>query len=73
MRRVYIATVQFVIVAKDVDDACDGISAILTDKVAPDPNFLIDWGYLRVGGQHLLPSERFIPDEKDYKEGDFLC
>ena len=61
MRRVYIATVQVVVVARDVDDACDGISVMLSDS-----NFLIDWGYLEVGGQRLSPSERFIPDEKYY-------
>jgi len=71
MRKVYVATIQVVVNAESEVRAADGISALMTELT--DPLFLIDWGYLRMGGQLLYPTERWVKDEEDYEEGDFLA
>lgn len=65
----YIATVQIVItpnatIGLDSEAAaCDWFSGLLSDNAE-----VLDWQYLRIGGQLLLPQETIIPDP--YEEGD---
>lgn len=69
MPKAFVATVQLLLKADDWEDACDAISAVLTDSDAP---YLLDWNYYRLGPQYCYPTER--PDVKltGYAEGDFL-
>ena len=72
MQKVYIATVQVAVKADSPGEAADGLSAILTELMPPDPDFMLDWTYLKVGGQYLYPVESYVPNEDEYEEGDFL-
>ena len=69
MAKAYVATVQLLIVAESDAQAMDAVSGILSDYEIEGA--LKDWAYLRLGGQILSPTERYI-DEDDYEEGDFL-
>ncbi len=71
----FIATVQLLIDAKDQAEACDGVSELLSGNALEDDNSLIvDWSYLKVGGQRLWPSTFSMGtiDWDTYEEGDFL-
>lgn len=62
----YIATVQ-ILISPDENlesdaQACDWISGLLTDN-----DKILDWSYLKVGGQFLDPQEITIPN--NYEEG----
>lgn len=70
MAKAYVATVQLLIVAESDAEAMDAVSNILSEYEMADGT-LKDWAYLRIGGQLLSPTERYI-DEENYKEGDFL-
>ncbi len=60
-----VATVQILLDTDNDAEACDMLSALLSDHGFPFG--VIDWGYLKHGGQHLYPSEKLIPE--DYEEG----
>jgi hypothetical protein len=67
-KKVYVATVQLVIQDVENDEeANEVIGSMLTEK---GPQELLDWSYLRIGGQHMLPALTYVSD--DYQEGDFL-
>ena len=60
MNKNYIATVQIAIPnCSDGEDACDAVSAMLTDTLCGN-GALLDWGYLKIGGQRLLPAVAHI-------------
>lgn len=68
--KTYVATVQ-VLISLDQDvnnetEAADWFSGLLTDNPG-----VWDWGYLKIGGQYMYPSEKNI-DIEEYEEGDFL-
>lgn len=64
MKKAYIATVQLLITGvNDEAEACDYVSETLRGSFT-------DWGYLRIGGQLLGPSEKFI--DSNYEEGDMF-
>jgi hypothetical protein len=63
MKFARIATVQIVVDEKDDLRAIDGISEMLSGN-----NWVIDWQYLRIGGQQLDPKEVILRD--DYEKGE---
>ena len=65
MQKKYVATVQILVDAEDDSTACDGLSELLSHN-----KFVVDWSYLKLGGQYCLPTERYIED--DYEEGNFI-
>lgn len=67
MEKCYVATVQVLVQANSHGEACDGIGE--TMREAERSGFVVDWSYLKVGGQHLSPEERFF-NLQDYEEGD---
>jgi hypothetical protein len=68
MRKAYIATIQVCIEGVNNDaEAVDWISGLLSGD---NPKGLVDWQYLKLGGQWLYPTEQYIPDTKGYREGD---
>jgi hypothetical protein len=67
LTRAYIATVQVLIqpsAATTEAEACDWMSGLLSENTQ-----VLDWQYLRLGGQRLTPSETFVNPET-YKEGE---
>ena len=60
-----VATVQLLLNETDPSAAADGISELLSHN-----DFIMDWSYLKVGGQYLKPQEAYV--DEDYKEGGFL-
>ena len=68
----YVATVQLFIVADSEVGACDAVSAALTDFATTEGRFL-DWAYMQLGAQLLLPTEHTTSvDLETYEEGAFL-
>lgn len=68
---VYIATIQIAVKADDPIDAIDGISETLGDAINwENPTFLLDWQYMKVGGQWLYPTEVHPAINEPYREGD---
>ena len=68
MTNTYIATIQVVLrpdVVDSVDAACDWFSGLFSDNEE-----VLDWGYLKMGGQRLYPSEKLV-DTDLYEEGDY--
>jgi hypothetical protein len=67
-KKAYVATIQVLIDAADYRQACDVLHGALTEL--DSENGILDWGYLRIGGQYLYPQETLV--EEGYREGDFL-
>lgn len=68
MRKAFVATVQIVVHNVNSDaEASDAISGLFEFS---DPKWILDWAYLKLGGQHLYPTEDFY--QEPYAEGDFL-
>ena len=66
MSQGHIATIQLLIEGcQNASEACDFVSETLRDLRG-----VKDWAYLKVGGQQLLPTEVFIP--QDYEEGEIF-
>lgn len=66
-QEVQVATVQLVLPAHiQPEQAAAHLGALLAEAVADGR--LLDWRYLRVGGQQLSPTPRLVPDP--YREGD---
>lgn len=70
LQKAYVATVQLLIVTETFEEACDGISSILSEYDMGDGT-LKDWAYLEVGGQLLSPTPVLF-DFDGYEESDFL-
>lgn len=68
VQKTYIATIQIVIHSnqelESEAQACDWFSGLLTEHEG-----ILDWSYLKVGGQYLYPHERYY-DLKNYEEGE---
>lgn len=66
-KNAYIATVQIVIdPGEGIEsgaEACDWFSGLLSDNAA-----ILDWSYLKIGGQLLYPQE--ITIDYPYEEGE---
>ena len=62
-KQVCIASIQILVDESDEIAAVDGISDMLRGN-----DWVIDWGYVKIGGQFLYPSQRIISD--DYEEGE---
>lgn len=62
-KRAVLATVQILVDEEDAIVATDGFSEMLSHN-----SWVLDWSYLKVGGQFLYPSEITISD--DYEEGE---
>jgi len=79
MPNLYVATIQILVAVPDNERypqevASDAISGMLSDYEMGDGT-LIDWAYLRLGGQRMFPS--FVAGLSEemlsgYKEGDFV-
>ena len=65
-RVVHVTTIQLVLPQDDATKATDALSAWLTQ--AQNAGEVLDWQYLKLGGQHLTPTARTVPDM--YTEGD---
>jgi len=63
-RKCHIATIQILVEDENHASACDGISEMFHNV----EGYVIDWAYLKVNGQILVPTEKIIDD--DYFEGD---
>ena len=67
-RQAYIATLQIVIHPdeniKSQAEASDWFSGLLN---IPE---ILDWGYLKMNGQFLHPTEKTVSDPNEYKEGE---
>ena len=64
----YLATVQILIPECDSQaQAEDAIIAMLTENLQYS-GAILDWGYLKIGGQFLYPQKIAISD--DYEEGE---
>ena len=65
-QQVYMATVQIIIDPSEnissQGEAEDFFTALLTDN-----NAVLDWSYLKVGGQYMYPVEVLVDD--NYQEG----
>ncbi len=60
-QEVHVTTVQLVLPAHvQPEQAADHLGSLLADAVAN--RRLLDWRYLRVGGQQLSPTRRLVPD-----------
>ena len=70
MSEFYIATVKILVRAGSVDEACDGMSELLSCAIESGCDFVQDWGYPEPY-DHPAPIE-CNPDSPDYQEGDFL-
>lgn len=66
MSTVFVATVQLAIKDADADSVADFLSEFLGSAEG-----ILDWSYLRFGGQMLYPTERYIAE--DYQEGDVFA
>lgn len=64
IEEVYITTVQLAFKVEDGQAPEDFVSEILSDVG------LKDWAYLKVGGQYLYPTLRYVPD--DHEEGEIF-
>ena len=58
----YVATIQILMDASSSDEACDGLSAILSDGCAPDFGFVLEWRYLMIGDQFMYPTQRYVDE-----------
>lgn len=58
----YIATIQVIVKGRNEADACDTITAMLSENLQQvfDPD-LLDWQYLRLGEQWCHPTHRHQP------------
>ena len=66
MKTIHIATIQIAIDAPDFGSACETVSQLLSEL---GPEYGIpDWQYLRLGGQQLDPTEKFVNDELEEGE-----
>ena len=63
---VFVATVQVVIEARDADWAADILAETLGEDLVNDK--ILDWCYLKVQGQYLYPTKRYLG--RPYQEGD---
>ena len=63
MKRTMMTTVQICLDFNTPGEALDYLSEILGSEVS-----ILDWAYLRIGGQYLYPQEKLISD--DYEEGE---
>lgn len=65
----FIATIQIIIEPGEQvtteGEACDWFTGLLSETHA---DIILDWAYLKVGGQRLTPTEITIPD--NYEEGE---
>jgi hypothetical protein len=70
----FIATVQIVIHPnqniKSEIEACDWFSGLLSERLRHEEQIILDWAYLKMGGQFLYPQEVLISD--DYEEGELF-
>ena len=62
-RRAVVATVQILVDETDAIVATDGFSEMLSGN-----EWVLDWSYLKIGGQFMYPAEIYI--NKDYEEGE---
>lgn len=62
-KQAVIATVQILVDEDDAIRATDGFSEMLSHNP-----WVIDWAYLKIGGQIMYPAEIIIRD--DYEEGE---
>jgi hypothetical protein len=75
MKRGWIATIQILLPDRDPKgtecaseaQAADAVSALLTDH-AQHGGYILDWAYLKVGGQTLEPAAKYY-DPVRYTEG----
>ena len=68
--KTYMATIQILISPEEKlqseSEACDWFSGLLSENEK-----ILDWSYLKIGGQYLSPSEKYV-SEKDYEEGEIF-
>ena len=64
VQQVYLCTVQLVVKADTQAEAEDAVS------VALNTDLITDWSHLKIGGQYLYPTKRYVPEP--YTEGDFI-
>lgn len=71
--KAYVATVQLLVLAESAEEASLLILGTMEDLSTEEPRIL-DWGYLKLGGHRLYPTEHAISpvDPEKYHEGDFL-
>jgi len=69
LTKTYIATVQIVISPIQAVDsqaaACDWFSGLLSENPK-----VLDWQYLKLGGQRLFPNAVYVDTDLEYQEGD---
>lgn len=65
VREGFVVTVQIILDVDSYEEAVDFVSEMLS--VDP-PEEVIDWSYLKIGGQYLYPTRIVIP--ANYEEGD---
>jgi len=63
--KTFVATVQIVVEVDTWEDACEWISGLMEQAVGNEP---FDWGYVKVGGQYLYPTERLLSDDWTIEE-----
>lgn len=69
MRQAYIATIQLCVDIETQAEACDLISELLSNNIEAESRIL-DWQYLKLGGQYLSPTSKIVADSGEYYEGD---
>ncbi|HTF27216.1 MAG TPA: hypothetical protein VK625_00150 [Flavitalea sp.] len=68
MRKIFIATVQIAVVAEDTSEACDSISACLTENLMQS-HAIVDWTHKEENG--IFPDPVYVgqfPDQTDEGE-----
>ena len=63
----FVATIQILIPpgeCRSASEAADWIHGLMDDSR------VMDWAYLKIGGQYLFPTEIIVPD--DYEEGELF-
>ena len=73
----YIATVHLLFNAQNQADACDTVSAMLTENLQQQPDCLVSWSYVRQGQEFPEPEEIKVPsdwdDEADWRNNSILA
>ena len=68
-RQAYIATIQVCVDCETQAEACDYLSELLSNNINAE-NALLDWQYLKLGGQYCAPTSKIVADAGEYYEGD---
>jgi len=64
-----ITTVQILMNAENSAQASDGLNELFRGSQG-EYDFIVDWGFLNIGGQLLIPSEKVMAEP--YEEGDMF-